>query len=734
MSLLRRHWASLLILAAAMVALAPALRPGQAIGPWDDLRAMMAGEPTPRAFDVLQMDAVLQFYGWRDLVFESWGRFEPPFWNPFQLMGTPLLANSQSGAFYPLHILVGVLQVPTWLGILLLALFHLYVGGSGVRALVLRMGGSEVGAAIGGALFAVSPFMLSWVGLASVVTTCAWIPWALVFAHGLFDRGRPVFREGSLLALSIAMMVLGGHLQFAAYGFMAVVVLVSAQAIVSKRWAGLALAGLGCVLGAGLAAPQLLPVLEYSKSSHRQNTPTEAGYAFYQRGAVTPVEAAGLVFPDALGTPGRAVDPSAELKLTSYWPAYTKIGGNYAESALYLGPAAVLLLAFAAFRRGWRASVSVSAVGALGLAMAMGTPINKLLYFGLPGWSSTGSPGRAAVLFVLAACAVAGWAWPRDGERAEFKKPVYALFGVVAAFLVVVASRSGALETWNPGLKPVAEDALSGNLRFLWPIAVASLALTLGAVHLASRGRGKLAAASLVLATIIIAGPRLVPAGMPLERGTPDPNTRHAFVNADWQLLVGLPVVNPPNTAAIERKLDVGGYDSLLDRETFAILNEINGRDSAPEANGNMALIKPGFDRQKIAAAGVTRIEARLSDGTVDSEFPVSNNGGRAVLLQDTGGRVDIRSDSTTSTVVHTVGPGTLVLRDRNMPGWTAGIEGKAVPITGDQWREVQIGPGEQTVVFSYTPPGLWRGLAFGGISALLLLAGLVAGRPKKPR
>jgi hypothetical protein len=737
MRFLTKRWPFLLILFAVLLSLAPALRPGMAIGPWDDLRAMMDGKPTPRAFDVLQMDAVLQFYGWRDLVFESWGRFEPPFWNPYQLMGTPLLANSQSGGFYPLHILVGVLHIPTALGILLLAVFHLCVGGMGVRALVLRMGASEVGAAVGGAMFAVSPFMLSWVGLASVVTTCAWIPWALALCHDLFDPERNRLCSTSLLALALGMMILGGHLQFAAYGFMAVAVFAVVQAVVSKRWAGVGLAVVSCALGAGLAAPQLVPVLEYSKFSHRQNSPTEGGYAFYNRGAITPVEATGIAFPDLLGAPGRAADVETDIPITSFWPAMTKIGGNYAESAVYLGPAALLLLVLAAFRRGWRSVAAVSSVGVLGLLMAFGTPFNKLLYFGFPGWSSTGSPGRASVLFVLAACSVAGWAWPREGEALKLKSPIYAFIGVLLVTMTVVAIMKANVVAWNPNLQAVLEETVHGDIAFALPIALVSTLLAIGAIVAVTRGKPVYGAIAAVLATVVIAGPRLVPAGEPIERGKPDPNTRYAFINPDWQLLVGLRVVNPPNTATIERKLDVGGYDSLLHRDTFAILNEINGRDSAPEANGNMALIKPGFNADRLMDAGVSAVVGSV-EGT--TEHRTATLAGSRVafdklsLKQGLWEAPFVTVDSLSSTTVRAAGPDRLILRDRKMPGWTATIDGEPTEIKGSLWREVDLPEGEHTVVFTYTPPGLRAGLALFALSTVLCAAGLLVHRFKKPR
>jgi hypothetical protein len=645
-------------------------------------------------------------------------------------MGAPLLANSQSGGFYPFHVLIGVLHVPTALGILLLAVFHLVLGGMGVRSLVLRIGGSEVGAAVGGAMFAVSPFMLSWVGLASVVTTVCWIPWALAFVHDLFVDERRTPRSVIFLALSLGMMVLGGHLQFAAYGFMSVAVFAAVQASLTRKWIGLVAVVCAVFIGLGLSAPQLFPVLEYSKSSHRQNDPTEDGYAFYQRGAVTPVEAAGIAFPDLLGTPGRAADVETDVPITSFWPALTKIGGNYAESAVYLGPAALLLLVLAAFRRGWRAVAAVSGVGVLGLLMAFGTPINKLLYFYLPGWSSTGSPGRASVLFVIAACAVAGWAWPREGESPRLKTPLYVFVAVLVATMATVAIMKANVVAWNPDLQAVLEETVHGNIAFALPIALVSALLAIGAIVAVAKQRPAIGAVAAVLATVAVAGPRLVPVGEPLQRAKPDPNTRYAFVNADWRLLVGVPVVFPPNTATIERKLDVAGYDSLLHRDTYALLKEVNsGNEPAPEANGNMALIKPGFDLGMLEEAGVTRLTVRGPYGAIATTTLVGP--GRASI---NGAPARIWSDGTMHQIVEATGPGTLVIRDRNLPGWSARRGAAWVQLGTGRWREIEIPEGTHQVKLFYTPPGLERGLYLFALSATICAAGLLFHRFKEPQ
>src|SRR5262245_20619299 len=109
----RKLWPILLFLLLPLIPLHRAVFLGETIGPFDQIRQMAPWNgPAPgEPWDVLAADGVLQFYPWRKLVLESWGRHEMPFWNPYELAGTPLLANSQSAGFYPPHIMLGMLHV-----------------------------------------------------------------------------------------------------------------------------------------------------------------------------------------------------------------------------------------------------------------------------------------------------------------------------------------------------------------------------------------------------------------------------------------------------------------------------------------------------------------------------------------------------------------------------------------------------------------------------------------------
>src|SRR3989344_121803 len=53
--------------------------------------------------DFVNSDAVRQTYPWRWLAISQLQKGRMPWWNPYSFSGTPLLANLQSAALYPLN-------------------------------------------------------------------------------------------------------------------------------------------------------------------------------------------------------------------------------------------------------------------------------------------------------------------------------------------------------------------------------------------------------------------------------------------------------------------------------------------------------------------------------------------------------------------------------------------------------------------------------------------------------
>lgn len=753
---MRRLWPVLFFALIPLVPLWRAVFRGEAIGPFDQVRQMAPWyAPRPdQPWDVLPVDGVLQFYPWRDLVLRSWGEGKLPLWNPYQLGGTPLLANSQSAAFYPPHIVLGVLHVPTGLAMVLLAWFHLFWSGLGTFFLARRLGANQTGAAVAGTSFALSAFMLSWTALPSVISTVAWIPWILACIAALFredavlpseaEDGKTPHTQGRrtrtliALAASVGMMILAGHLQFTAYGFMAAG-LMAVALVLTTRQAPLKSA-LQCFLalafGALLALPQLLPVLSYSQFSHRRNTPTPEGYQAYVSSAIRPFELATVPHATLEGNP-RAWSLRENEQVPSYWPLYVKQGANFAESAVALGPLVLSLLLLAPWRR--REMIPLAVVGGFALLLALGTALNALLYFRVPGWSSTGSPGRVIVLFVLAASVIAGLAisnpprLPKDGLKGllPLLVPILASLPFVYLAMNVPAPQAEFDPKAVSGLAAAALIQAAPGM--LIAVIVAATALSFAFRQDRPAARAALLAAPILIA-LAAAAHELVPTGQPLAPVAPPSATeRVAVVNEPWGLSRAAMALLPPNTASLGRVHELSGYDSLLHRDTVALLNDINGKDSAPMANGNMMFVKPTADSAKLAAAGVTEVWSQAEIPALG--VPTAGSGYFRYRLDGPGrastpaGPAQITSETLSGIKLQATGPGRLVLRDRMMPGWTARVDGKPVPLVGTLWREVELSEGSHQVEMDYYPPGLSTGWLIGFTGWFLLAMAAIATR-----
>jgi hypothetical protein len=783
MPLFIKRWPLFLLALVAILPLWNAISNGETIGPFDQVRhlAPWNGPETARPIDILQADGVLQFYSWRDMVLESWGKGQVPAWNPFELAGTPLLANSQSGGFYPPHILLGILHVATPLALLVLAWLHLFWAGLGTYLLARKLGSSKAGGSLAGCAFALSPFMLGWTALPSVITTVSWIPWMLALIVSLFsepphtraaksfkwnpevasfsgnpelrkatsaDRRRHTFRNLAGLGACTAMMVLGGHLQFCAYGFLAAGLLavyltvermVHVKAEAKGAVGKLALIVVALVLGLLLAAPQLLPVLSFAKFSHRANTASEQGYADYVGGAIPGYALQSVAFPTAVGNPTQPLEGGFKGE-NGYWPALSSRGMDFSETALSVGPLVFVLLFL--MPRPKRASAALVLIGAVSLLLGLGTVANKPLYFLVPGWSASGSPGRVVVLFVLAASVLAGLAVDRlpslPPKRIALTVAAAGLLGLLGALAPILF---GIVYNgfWAPTdkIQPLIRNTVAGQLPlFLATLAIAGAAIALARYQTPLRAVLPIGAAACAL---LAYGWSLIPTGLPLSKISGDHTTRYAFINSKWPLVGELDsALAPPDTAAASRIHELAGYDSLMHRDTVAMLAAVDNHDAAAAANGNLMFVKPKADPKALEEAGVGQV---LSLDILPQLGEPSQiiDGINVYLLKGnrvTGVKGTIEAEDYRSLRISASGPGKLVLKDRMMPGWTATVDGKPATVQAQDstlgkglWRSLDVPPGTHTVLFTYSPPGMLVGFiaaAFGlAAIGLLLFLGL---------
>ncbi len=736
---IRKHWNLILCILLGFIPIAPALFSGSTIGAFDQIRQMAPwnGEKPSVPWDVLQADSVLQFYVWRDLVFQSWGRFEVPVWNPYELGGTPLLANSQSGALYPFHILVGILKIPTGLAIVLLAWLHLSLAALGTAKAAKALGANEFGQTVSAVGFGTSAFMLAWTALPSVITTVCWIPWGIAAALSL-PKDRLDGFATLQLAAPIALVLLAGHLQFAAYGLGAIGLAIVASLIAQPKSAlgnRAMMIFMALAIGTLVAGPQVRTVLEYSQFSHRRGSPTPEGYEAYVASSLKPFHLSALSSPTMLGNP-RVAGPEAApgIKVSEYWPAIAVRGANYAEGALTLGP---LILAFF-FLGNWRAKRTWFAASlCIGAALiAFGSPLNAVLYFNVPGWSATGSPGRVIVLFVLGASLLAGLGASNTVQN--FTKKSWIGLGVVLLSILVVPVLNGTFTPTNVPAEVISQLAAAGFISGA-TTALLGILLVVGCfVFLQMPDEKKKTHGALGLVTVFgiawILSFNPIMFGKPLVAKAEPAKTRIAVVNNDWDLLTAAPAVLPPNTATMLRQPELGGYDSLVHRDTVAMLNDINGQDSPPPANGNMMFVKDTFDPKKAADAGVTEVWSRnpLASMTAD---PVQRDG-YYVYKVDGPGLADVDGKpleiaELSPSGIRIVAPpgGKLTVRFRNIGEWTSNL---GEPRKDTRWLEFNLEPN--TPEITIRPRGTDVTFDFSALILFVLLLSFITPFPRSEK
>jgi len=342
-------------------------------------------------------------YPWRFWATEAFGRGEIPMWSPEVGNGFPLMADGQTGVFYPLNWLFGVLLPAHW-ALSWSLLFHQWWAGLGMFLLVRdlradRQSSFEV-SLFAGLAFSLCGFVVSHFTYAGMMQVAAWYGWALWSL--LYLSRAPSVRWSLAWAGCVAALMTAGHPQVGAVGLLACGVFFVSQKPVLWAWAFVVLGG---ILGLSAAAPQLLASLELASQSARSGG---VGVEFASMGALPPQELINIALPHFWGW-----EPPASLDLTYVHKGlgYFGTGENHWESCFYLGMPVVLLAGCAFFLSGHRVW-KVLSIGALLLALGGLTPLYGLLRL-LPGFDFFRFPARFSLVATVAMIVLAAMALER---------------------------------------------------------------------------------------------------------------------------------------------------------------------------------------------------------------------------------------------------------------------------------------------------------------------------------
>lgn len=619
-TLLRRIAGPLLIAALAILFLGRALLTGDVMLPADYLLHFQpwqaeAGPVAEEHWNALVWDSVAQYYPWRAFAHDSLARGVIPLWNPYQFCGTPFVANSQSAVFYPPNLVFWVISPARAFGVS--AALHLFLAGLFAYMFLRALGVGRFGGTFGGLTFAFCGFFAAWLQLPTVLSTALWLPLALFFAERYFATYRLRYVLGAGFAVGTAL--LAGHPQMSLYvlGMTAAYVifraLTSSGAVRGRLGRGILAGAIAGALALLWGAVQLLPTAELLPMSHRATAASAQGYAAYLRFAMPWQHLVTLLLPEFLGNPIYG----------------TYVGrGNFAEYAAYVGVVPLILAVLGVIWRRDKYAFFFAAVAAFALFVALGTPVNLLLFYGIPGFSSTGGPARMLFVYSAAMAFLAGMGADAaanalaDSATARRFARHFAL-GAAAA-LLAAALFAGVLSA----MFAVPLLGLLGAPAINIVVMLLVLAVTVASLWAASgrTGLGREAALALLL---IASALELAAFGAryyrtaPLERVYPATELtaylrRHVPVGRlmplyqSWGLAKFPDAVLPPNSAMVYGLHDVQGYDSLYLARYRSVLAAVQGRDPSPPANGNM-LLGSSADPSLLAALGVTHVLSQAS-------------------------------------------------------------------------------------------------------------------------
>jgi hypothetical protein len=657
-----------------------------------------------------------------------------PWWNPYQMAGTPTVGYMAGGLYYPPHLLYAVLPVHEAMG--LLAVLHLAVAGAGTLLLARSLGLSAAASLFAAFAFLSNRALVGEHFRMQYLEGLSWIPFAALALGSLLES--PGVKSVVGLALVVALQVLTGDVQIVCYEAYVGLLVALGYALGSRcdvRHMGkvVAAASAAGVLAAALAAVQVVPTLAVVAEAVR-------GYG-------------GLTLEQTLPPP-------------QTWAFFLR--------AFLLSGVAILLAPFSVLvpRSQRRSVILLWIVTAVVVAIGCGTVVYRAVFYRLPGVDLFRLPHQILLVSSLALCLLAGFGL--DALRSNRR---YGLGAVLLAFAVAF----GASTAWIGRGWVVAMGVA---------IAVVMLA--------SLRGRAVGWAVGLLVATLAgerfvgTSNAIMIPAANDAAffRAPPVVEFLRRTVGFDRVLVIK----NWRDRFPLMEKLGtlsgfsvVQDYEPLTPRSYQQLLRDLEernpdrplfwGRYVAPPAEDGWRALDVLSARYVVAdrkMGWVPPLSSRFRPVYGDADAVVYENlkslprvqvvedyrvvsdeqqaldlllhgdfdPRREVILdRDPSGalpgptadvaasvKVTSRTPSTVEVAASTPRRAILLLNDLHWPGWEATLDGEPTPVyrANVLFRAVALPPGTHEIVFSYADGRLRLGL-LTSLTALLSCVGLVA-------
>jgi hypothetical protein len=644
-----------------------------------------------------------------------------PWWTYTQGLGQPLAGEMQSGAFFPLTLLFAFSSGLVW--------FHVcleMIAGVSTYFLARRLSLPVLVATCAGIVFALNG-TYAWVGN-SVLNPVAFLPMLILGVEMVLQSAAsPKNRGWYITAIALALSLYAGFPEVAyldallALGWGIVRFFSVAP---EQRGRALRRLGLGVAVGIFLALPILVPFLDYLKvgfiGAHTASADGSLALPHYALAAFFDPYVYGTIF--------------ANSNVAAMWDG---IGGYFGASVCALalvGLFGAKSRALRIFLGGWVLLAMAGTFNILGLHQMW----NLIPIVSRSSFSRYSAPGCELAIAILAAFGLHDFTQSVRAKR---------LLTTTSAFMALVLLWCvHEARTYNAGQTYATSEIHSLDIA----VQVLPFVALFFLLVLAQLGRFRI---TLPLIAFVVVGESLLLFAVPTTQSPKKVTIDYApiaflqknegqerFVDfallyPDWGTYFGLnelsdadlpfpqnfkhfietdlePGLRPGNEFVVS-----GGEPGIIKLE-HSVVNHFQQYEGASVKY----LLMPVHARliKGLATRGVTEVFHDAVAAIYEMPHPrpyFSASSSCAVL-----------GTSDNEVTLHCPKASTLLRTELSMPGWTAEVNGKRVPITTVEhvYQEVTVPAGRSTVTYSFFPPHEREALGAGLLGVLFLLGSLV--------
>lgn len=495
----------------------------------------------------LVTDPVRQQYVWRKQAISDIGMGSLPVWNPYSFSGTPLLANFQSGVYYPLNILFFIL--PFDIAWTILVIVQPLLGSMLIYFYLRKMMVSGAPALLAGISFAYGGFSIAWLEWNTIVQTAMWLP--LIMLAKEFLLNKITWKWSLVLIFAELSMFFAGHLQVYFYAFVISNIYLIVRLIQLKKNKNLLREYLPFLI-IGLvflvvSAIQWIPSLQLIFNSARDGD--QSGYL--KDGWFIPWQNLIMfIAPDFFGNPSTG----------NYFGSW-----NYGEFIGFTGIVPLVLALYALVFQKSRKVLFFGSLVFISLIMALPNVFSRLPYILKIPLISTSQPTRLIYVidFALAVLSALGWEQLiSDRKRQKLAVILIGLTLVIFLLWLFVLTNNSFGNIFSP------ENILTAKRNLVLPTISFMIASTLLFLLIKSRGKYQaVLSVMLILLTVLelfrfgwkftpFSPPEYIfPQTQAIEFLRSQPGN-YRIQSLDRRIM-------PPNFSAMYRLSDVSGYDPL---------------------------------------------------------------------------------------------------------------------------------------------------------------------------